>query len=72
MIYSNESRVVSNHQPPSNIFSSKGLSLVSLNIVTLPGKIDEFRLFMQSRPIDIMALNETRLLILPFLMLIWK
>ena len=35
--------------------------MVSLNIVTLPGKIDELRLFMQNRPIDIMALNETRL-----------
>ena len=34
---------------------------MSLNIVTLPGKIDELRFFMQNRPIDIMALNETRL-----------
>ena len=44
-----------------SIFSCKGLSFVNLNIVTLPGKFDELRYFMNENPISIMTLNETRL-----------
>ncbi len=44
-----------------SIFSCKGLSFVNLNIVTLPGKIDELRCFLNENPISIMTLNETRL-----------
>jgi len=44
-----------------SFFSRKGLSFVNLNIVTLPGKIDELRYFMNENPVSIMTLNETRL-----------
>ena len=42
-------------------FPTKGVSLMSFNIATLPGKFDEFRHFVQSTQTDIIALNETRL-----------
>jgi exonuclease III len=43
------------------VFTNKGISYVSLNIVTLPGHLDEFQYFMCNNPVDIIALNETRL-----------
>ena len=43
------------------VFSAKGISLMSFNIATLPGKFDEFRHFVQTTHTDIIALNETRL-----------
>lgn len=42
-------------------FDSKSLNIVNINIVTLPGKLDELRSFLGSHPIDIMGLAETRL-----------
>lgn len=44
-----------------DVFTNKGMSLVSFNIVTLPGNLDEFLHFMCNNPVDIIALNETRL-----------
>ena len=45
----------------SSIFSNKGISLLSFNIATLPGKFDEFSYFIKCSNSDIIALNETRL-----------
>lgn len=35
--------------------------MAALNIASLPKYIDELRNYMTSRPIDILAINETRL-----------
>ena len=37
----------------------KGTSFAIFNIASLLGKIDEFRIFMQKNPVDVIALNET-------------
>lgn len=40
---------------------TRGFRLAALNIVSLPKYIDQLRIYLHSKPIDILALNETRL-----------
>ena len=39
----------------------RGFKMVSLNIVSLPLHIDEFRIWLAEQNIDLIAFNETRL-----------
>ena len=39
----------------------RGITISHLNIVTLPGKIDQVKYFMQNNPVHVMAFTETRL-----------
>ncbi len=40
-------------------FNQKGTSFAIFNIASLPSKMDDFKIFMQNNPVDVMALNET-------------
>ena len=48
--------IVSHEFLPSN----RGFELASLNINSLSAHIDELRIFLSDRPIDILAINETK------------
>lgn len=50
-----------NNEFSNNIFSKKGISFAILNIASLPNKMDEFNIFMQNNPVNVIALNETQL-----------
>lgn len=51
-----------NQQSKGNImFDKKCLNIAHVNIVTLPGKIDELRCLLGGNPIDVLCLAETRL-----------
>ena len=39
----------------------RGFKLTTLNITSIPGHIEELRIFMNTKCIDILAVNETRL-----------
>ena len=45
----------------SQLSKHRGFKLAALNISSIPGHIDELRIFMNSKCIDILAVNETRL-----------
>ena len=40
---------------------TRGFKIASLNIASLPAHIDELRLFMADKNLDVLAINETRL-----------
>ena len=50
-----------NHCPFLN--RRKGLSMASLNVNSLLAKIDEVRLLAKNKCIDILAVNETKLIV---------
>ena len=45
----------------SEISKNRGFKLAALNITSIPGHIEELRIYMNSKCIDILAVNETRL-----------
>ena len=54
------------HIPPSNTVhheknSKNGLTMASVNVNSLTAKIDEIRLLVRDKDIDILAVNETKL-----------
>lgn len=45
----------------SELSKNRGFKLAALDITSIPGHIEEFRIYMNSKCIDILAVNETRL-----------
>ena len=45
----------------SELSKNRGFKLAALNITSIPGHIEELRIYMNSKCIDILAVNETRL-----------
>ena len=45
----------------SELSKHRGFKIAALNITSIPGHIDELRIYMNSKCIDILAVNETRL-----------
>jgi hypothetical protein len=41
--------------------TKRGFKLASLNITSLPKHIDELRVLLADRPVDVLSINETRL-----------
>ena len=55
---------ISNNQDKlilNDLKHSKGIKIACLNINSLPKHIDELRILMQNSPIDILAINETKI-----------
>ena len=46
---------------PLQIRKQRGFKMAFLNICSLPKHIDELRILMNNSPLDVIALNETRL-----------
>ena len=57
------SRIHPSLSSPGNLFlpKSRGFKMASLNITSLPKHIDELRILLEKSPIDVLAINETRL-----------
>ena len=45
----------------SELSKNRGFKLAALNITSIPGHIEELWIYMNSKSIDILAVNETRL-----------
>ena len=45
----------------SELSTNRGFKLAALNITSIPGHIEGLRIYMNSKCIDILAVNETRL-----------
>ena len=50
-----------NSHLPKEMSNNRGFKLAALNIVSLQAHIDELRVYMHSKVIDILAINESRL-----------
>ena len=48
-------------QPNLGIPVTRGFKIASLNLVSLYKHIDQLRIYMLSKTVDILAINETRL-----------
>ena len=52
---------LSNINPTFELPKTRGFKLAAINITSLPKYIDQLRIYMHDKPIDILAINETRL-----------
>ena len=43
------------------VINVRGFKLANLNITSLPNHIDELRVLLADKPIDVLSINETRL-----------
>ena len=47
--------------PTLGLPNVRGFKIAALNIASLPGHIEELKTYMALKPVDILAVNETRL-----------